>query len=104
MPEKLKVSAVLPASPKEVFEAWLDSKAHGSFTGGKAKIAPKVGGAFTAWDDYISGTTLSLEKHKRIVQSWRTAEFPDGSPDSELEVLLAPVKGGTKITLVHTEI
>ena len=62
----------------------------------------KVGGKFSAWDGYIFGTTLELTKNQRIVQAWRTSEFPDDAPDSHLEIVLKEVKGGTKIALTHT--
>jgi uncharacterized protein YndB with AHSA1/START domain len=66
-----------PAKPADVFAAWLDSVAHGAMTGrGRAKIDPRVGGAHTAWNGYIQGETLELEPGRRIVQSWRTSEFP----------------------------
>lgn len=104
MAERIEVSDVLPASPKVIYEAWLDGKKHGAFTGGKAEIDGRVGGKFTAWDGYISGTTILVEPFGRIVQTWRTTEFPDNAPDSELEVILQEVTGGTKITLVHTNI
>lgn len=104
MPESLKVSAVLPASPKSVYEAWMSSQEHGKFTGGKAVIDPKKGGNFTAWDGYIQGKNLELVPGRKIVQSWRTAEFPSRSPDSRLEVLLEKAKDGTKITIFHTNI
>lgn len=104
MVESITVSAILPASQKRVYEAWLNSREHGEFTGGSANIEPKVGGAFTAWDGYISGRTRELEPFARIIQSWRTTEFPKASPDSQLEVLLGEAKGGTKIALIHTGI
>jgi activator of HSP90 ATPase len=40
----------------------------------------------------------------RIVQTWRTTEFPQNAPDSRLEISLEKAKGGTKITIVQTEI
>ena len=104
MPESIKLSTVLPATPKQVYQAWLSGKEHSAFTGGKATVVAKVGGKHTAWDGYIEGKTLEMEPHKRIAQSWRTTEFPPGSPDSRLEVLLDEAKAGTKITLVHTNI
>jgi uncharacterized protein YndB with AHSA1/START domain len=58
----------------------------------------------TAWDGYISGVILELEPYERIVQTWRTTEFPEGSEDSHLEVLLVSVEGGTRITLLHSDI
>jgi activator of HSP90 ATPase len=37
------------------------------------------------------------------VQSWRTTEFPAGSPDSRLELLFEVAKTGTRLTLIQTE-
>ena len=104
MSEAFEISVVLPASPQQVYDAWLDSQAHGDFTGGKAEIDPKVGGEFSAWDGYLWGKTLELEPPRRILQSWRTSEFPTDAPDSRLEVLLEPEEDGTKLTLRHSEI
>jgi activator of HSP90 ATPase len=73
-------------------------------TGGSADIDPRVGGAHSAWDGYITGITLELEPDHRIVQSWRTSEFPADSPDSRLEITLETVSDGTRLTLRHSEI
>ncbi len=105
MPESIKLSAVIPATPQRIYDAWLDSQEHSSFTGGgAATVDPRVGGKYTAWDGYIQGTTDALEAGKRIVQSWRSADFPDDAPDSRLEVLLEPSPRGARVTLVHTNI
>jgi uncharacterized protein YndB with AHSA1/START domain len=104
MAESIRVSTVVSVPPERVYRAWLDGDEHGHFTGSPAEIAPRAGGAFKAWDGYIEGTTLELEPFHRIVQAWRTTDFPDGAPDSRLEVLLKEVKDGTEITLVHTNI
>jgi activator of HSP90 ATPase len=76
-------------------------KSHSAMTGSPAKVDSKVGGRFTAWDEYIFGSTLDLDPNKRIVQSWQTSEFPDEAPDSRLEVLFEESKSGTKIILTH---
>lgn len=104
MPEAIKVSATISVGMKRLYEAWLDSMEHSAFTGGEALIDPIVGGRFTAWDGYIEGTTLELKPNKRIVQSWRTSDFPKGAPDSKLEILFESAKTGTKMTFIHTEI
>lgn len=104
MQNSFELSVVLPASPEQVYKAWLSSEEHSAFTGSQAVIEPEVGGKYTAWDGYILGKTLTLEPHHRILQAWRTTEFPADSPDSKLEISLKAVKGGTKLTLVHTEI
>jgi activator of HSP90 ATPase len=104
MADSIRLSVVLLTSPQELYDAWLDEDQHAAFTGAEAVIEPSIGGAFTAWDGYISGTTLELEPAKRIVQAWRTTEFPPGSPDSRLEILLEETPKGARMTLVHTEI
>jgi activator of HSP90 ATPase len=38
------------------------------------------------------------------VQAWRTTEFPKGSPDSRVEIILETIDGGTKLTLLHSNI
>ncbi len=104
MKNGFKMSAVIPASPAEIYHAWLSTKGHTLMTGSPARVSGKVGGKFTAWDGYISGRTLQLEPDRRIVQGWRTAEFPAEAPDSRLEVLLEKVKGGTRVTFIHAEL
>jgi len=104
MSEELKLSVVLPALPQKVYEAWLDSAAHSDFTGSPAKIDPRMGGDFLAWDGYISGKTLALEPFHHIRQTWRTSDFPENAPDSILDILFEAVGAHTRLTLIHTEI
>jgi len=104
MKNGFKVSAIIPAKPADIYKAWLSTKGHTAMTGSAAKINGKVGGKFSAWDGYIFGKTLELTPDQRIVQGWRTSEFPDDAPDSRLEVLLEEVKAGTKVTFIHTEL
>lgn len=104
MAEQLRVWVDLPVSCERLYSAWLDSQEHGSFSGGAAQIDPGVGGAFSAWDGYITGTTLEMEPYRRIVQAWRTSDFPEDAPDSRLEVLLEPAGENTRLTLVHDHI
>jgi uncharacterized protein YndB with AHSA1/START domain len=105
MSETFEVSVYLPAEPERVYNAWLSSQAHADFTGGgNTEIDPRVGGAFTAWDGYISGQTLTLDPPRRIVQSWRTTEFPEGAPDSILELIFNTEGEGMRLLLRHSEI
>ena len=100
----IRVSTVLPASAARVYAAWLDAEKHAQMTGGAATVDPTVGGFHSAWDGYIAGRILELEPGARIVQSWRTTEFPVDHPHSHLEIRLRDVPGGCEITLVHSEI
>lgn len=100
--DTIEMSWILAAKPEEVYAAWLSGEGHAAMTGGAAEVDARAGGAFTAWDGYIRGVTEELEEGRRIVQTWRTAEFADGSPDSRVEVRLRAHGEGTQLTLRHT--
>ncbi len=101
MPEMITVSTLLPADPETLYHAWLDSEIHSAFTGSPAVIDPNPGGRFTAWDGYISGYNIELVPGKKIVQAWRTSDFPPGDPDSLIEVQFVPQKEGTLLSIRH---
>jgi uncharacterized protein YndB with AHSA1/START domain len=98
------LTALIPATPKAIYDAWLDSHGHTQMTGGDAEMSGEVGGSFTAWDGYISGKNLELMPHTRIVQSWRTTRFTNQDADSKITVTLAPAADGTILTLVHSNV
>ncbi|MFZ0533944.1 MAG: SRPBCC domain-containing protein [Anaerolineales bacterium] len=98
------VSAIIPATPQEIYTTWLSSKGHSSMTGSSASVSAKVGDEFNAWDGYIHGKNIELDPGKHIVQSWRTTEFSDDEPDSRIEITLEPVGDQTKLTLRHTSL
>jgi len=105
MPCDFFVSDVIPASPQEIYDAWLSSDGHEKITGGKpAQMSAQEGAAFTVWNGYIRGRNLKLEPSRRIVQSWRTTKFSAADPDSQIEVLLEPAAGGTRITVRHSNV
>jgi len=100
----IKQEVIVPATPVEVYEAFMDAEKHSAFTGSKATCDPRVGGRFTAWDGYISGKNLELEKGKRIVQEWVTTDWPRNYPPSRLELNFKAVKEGTEISMIHSEV
>lgn len=104
MSESIEISKIFPVSQTRLYQAWLDGAEHGAFTGGEAVIDARVGGRFTAWDGYIEGQNLELTPHTRILQSWRTSEFPEDAEDSLLEVLFNEEEGKTRLILKHTNL
>jgi len=95
---------LVQATPAEVYEAFVNSWIDAAFTGSPATGSARVGGRFTAWDGYISGVHRELVKGRRIVQDWRTSEWPDGAKPSRVEFSLKAVKGGTEIRMVHSDV
>lgn len=99
-----EVSDVIPASPRMLYDAWLDSEEHSRMTGSPAKVSARIGETFEAWDGYIQGKNLELEPPVRILQSWRTSEFDDSEEDSLLEVLFKSEGNVTRVTIRHSNL
>jgi uncharacterized protein YndB with AHSA1/START domain len=104
MPHTFTLNVTIPATPGEIYQAWLDSLAHSEMTGGEASMSDQLGAEVSAWDGYISGRNLVLIPSERIVQSWRTSEFGDEHEDSVITVLLEQAGDDTVLTLEHSNV
>lgn len=104
MPYSYTLSTVIPASPAEIYQAWLDSILHSEMTGGEANMSDEVGADVSAWAGYITGRNLELVPGERIVQSWRTTEFEEALEDSIVTILLRETEEGTLLTLEHSNV
>lgn len=104
MPYTFTLTSIIPATPQQIYEAWLDSIAHSEMTGGEANMSDEIGAEVSAWDGYITGSNLELVPGERIVQAWRTSEFADEHDNSIVTVMLESVEEGTLLTLVHSNV
>lgn len=107
----VRIVKLVPASPRVVFEAWLDPEALRRFMCpaagsqvARAEVDARVGGAFLIvmrfgdQDRPHRGEYLELERYRRLAFTWRSAHAGDGS---HVVLQLEPVAGGaqTRLTL-----
>ena len=92
------------AAPREVYRAFLSSKEHTEFIDSEAKCSAKVGRRFTAWSHYISGKNIELVEGKKIVQEWKTSEWPEGYEPSILKITLKKVGEGTRVGMIQSRV
>jgi len=64
--KNIQQSVVINATPREVYEALMDSRKHSKFTGAKASISRKVGGRCSVYGNYIQGINLDLVLNKGL--------------------------------------
>ncbi|TAL37478.1 MAG: hypothetical protein EPN93_05675 [Spirochaetes bacterium] len=102
--ESFEMSEFFPVAPRTLYDAWMDGATHSAMTGSGARISARANGKFTAWDGYIFGTTVALEPGKRIVQRWKTTEFPERARYSLLEIRFEKSGKGTRLVLNHSGI
>jgi uncharacterized protein YndB with AHSA1/START domain len=91
------------AAPQRVYEALVNANEFsefaaqsGDFTGHSATIDSAEGGAFILFDGHITGRNVELKPGKRIVQAWRTADWPEGIY-SVIKFELTPQGSGTHL-------
>lgn len=101
MADAIHHEMVLKASPKQVYEALMDSKQHGEFTAnGAADISREAGGAFSAHDGQVEGRNVELVPDKRIVQAWRVSDWPE-AVYSLVRFEMNPEGGATRLVFDH---
>ncbi|MBI3509868.1 MAG: SRPBCC domain-containing protein [Bacteroidetes bacterium] len=101
----IKQKVKFSVSPKEVYEALMNSKKHSAFTGTKCTIGKKEGSVYSAYDGYIVGKNLKLVPGKKIVQTWRAVDgkWPDDHY-SEITFDLKSSGKGTELTFSQKKI
>jgi activator of HSP90 ATPase len=98
----IEQSVSFSATPKTLYEFFMDSAKHTAATGMPAKVSPKAGGKWSAFGGMICGKNLVLIPNRMIVQAWRSAEWKKADPDSILIVSFEKAAGGdTTVHLVH---
>ena len=98
----IKQKVIIPASPKEVYDAYVDPKILSKITGSKATGKAVVGGKYTAYGDSILGKYLELEDGKRVVQDWTNNDY--GFTSSRLELCFNKTPGGTELIMVLSDV
>jgi activator of HSP90 ATPase len=99
------ISSILDTNADFLYNFFIDSKLHTEITESKAIISNKIGGKFTAWDGYIKGEIITLEKNRKIIQKWRTTDFNKNDKDSILEITIKEIgKNRTRLILKHSEL
>jgi activator of HSP90 ATPase len=97
----IRQSVRFKASPHEIYEMLMDSRKHAKLTGEKARISRKIGGKLTAYGGYIEGINLNLVPDRKIVQSWRGSDWPQGHY-SRATFSLKKIKNGTHLTFTQS--
>lgn len=108
----LSISRTISATPKAVYDAWLDPATITRFMAGgadqrvtEARTDPRVGGDFrivmTSDKEIVhQGIYRDLVPHSLIRFTW---ESPYSPADSEVTIRLAPVDGGTEVSLTQVK-
>jgi uncharacterized protein YndB with AHSA1/START domain len=104
MARTIQLAALLPASPDELFDMYLDAGLHAAITGAPVSVGARAGAEFRAFDGALQGTILQVVPKRLIVQSWRAAHWKAGDIDSTLILTFWSERRGTRIELVHVNV
>ena len=99
--ETIRQSVLFKMSPQELYDILMDPEKHSALTGSKVKISPEVGGEFRVYDGEIEGKNLELVPGKKIVQSWRYSDWPEGHY-SRCTFSMRALPVGTRLTFTQS--
>ena len=100
--KNLRQTATFNARAGVVYELLMDAKKHSILAGDEAKISRRVGGKFNI-GGYIQGTNLELVPDRKIVQTWRYEDWPEGHY-STATFVFKEENGKTKMTFTQVGI
>jgi len=96
---------ILPTTSVDAYTCIMDERIHSSFTAAPARIKDVEGSMFTAYDSYIEGENIVLERGKKIVQKWRANETDWPKHHfSEVVFIFSPHEEGCVLDFYHTDI
>lgn len=101
MCKTIKHRVKFKAAPETVYQILADSRTHTAVTGRKAIVSRKIGGAFSAGANDVTGVNVDLVPGRRIVQAWRHRRFPEGIFSMAAVTLTPTPDGGTELVLTH---
>jgi activator of HSP90 ATPase len=101
MANMIRQKVTFSASPRELFNIYLDSKKHGAAIDDRVTISRKVGGTFTAFGGMLRGRNLMIVPGYMIVQAWRATSWKKSDPDSILLLFFRKAGRGGQIELIH---
>ena len=101
MGKTIEQRVILKASPRALYEAYLNGAQHGAITGRRAHITRRV---FRAFNGVLRGRFLLLAPAHMIVQTWRSTYWPARDSDSILILRFRKVRGGTELRLTHVNV
>jgi activator of HSP90 ATPase len=95
-----KTEVIFSATADDLYTALTEPNHVAAFTGSRVEISQEAGGRFSLFDGSISGTQVELTPGKKIVQKWRSSEWPDGH-FSTVTITLADYDDGCHLSLVQ---
>lgn len=102
MASSIKLSVLIPATPREVFAALTDPRRIAAWSGQKGKVTAKVGGTIELFDGWVHGTVLEFKPGKRLAHTWLPGDWPADARESVVRYTLTPSGRGTKVVLEHS--
>jgi len=101
--ETFELTAHFSLPPEKLYKAWLDPVHHPAMSWGtEAEFDPRVGGAHSSGDGYITGVFEALDPGRSLTMTWRTTDFAEDQPDSRVVLEFEPADGGTLLRIVHS--
>jgi len=70
--------AFFAVPPGEVFLVFTDARTHSAMSGERAEIDARVGGRVWLFDGAVTATFRELVPDRRLCQSWRDSDWPEG--------------------------
>lgn len=99
---RIEQSYLIKATAEQVWRALTVPELMSQWSGQPAEYDARVGGSYRLWTDYVTGEIVACEPSARLAQTWKPNNWT--ITDSVVTFTLTPVRGGTRVDLVHENV
>ncbi|GMH40944.1 hypothetical protein BSKO_08848 [Bryopsis sp. KO-2023] len=100
----LKIRHEFYASPRDIYECFVNAGKFQAFTMSPAKIEAHPGGEFSWFGGSVAGRFKELQPNERIVMDWRFNNWVEGCYSEVVMNITSPQEGTTVVNLSQTGI
>ena len=97
----LQLEFLLSGRPARVMQLLTDPALIRKWSGEDGVAEPKEGGKFEMFDGWVTGTVTKATATE-LAMTWLPADWPEGTPPSEVLLILKPHAAGTQVLVKHT--
>ena len=95
-------SYLIPATLAEVWRALTVPRIIEEWSDADAEFEPTIGFEYSLWDGSIGGEIVQVEKHKKLVQTWKPEDWT--IDNSVVTFTLTPDGKATRVDLLHENV
>ena len=104
MTHTIRKTFTVPAGVRAAFALLTDARTIRAWSGDKAVVQPRIGGTFSMFGGWVTGTVLAYQPGKHLAYTWLPNDWKKGTTPSIVVYSFVRVGSKTRIRITHKQL